>query len=413
VKAAVINDIEADLSAIAGIAAVPTILEVVCSTTGMGFAAVARVTEDRWVACCVRDEIAFGLQPGSELKVETTICNEIRENRQAVIIDHVAEDPVFSRHHTPAIYGFQSYISMPIVLPNGVLFGTLCAIDRRPARLNRPAIIGMFQLFADLIAFHLDANQRLQTSAADLLDIRKSAELREQFIAVLGHDLRNPLASISAGTRLLLKTPLDAESKSIINLMQNSVSRMSGIIDNVLDFARGRMGRGLKLEEEDAEAAGAILTQVIAELRLSHPDRIIDMDIAEMPRMRCDRSRLGQLLSNLLANALTHGAPGRPVRVAAAVHGDTFELSVANEGAEIPPETIKDLFRPFFRGARASQNGLGLGLYIASEIARAHKGSLTVVSSPEETRFTFRMPARSPASPAPLPRAEPAPAALD
>src|SRR5580698_7095351 len=109
------DDFQADIAAVNRIEAVPTILEVVCRITGMRFAAVARVTEDRWIACSVRDEIAFGLVPGGELKVETTICDEIRNNRQAVVIDHVADNPVFSSHHTPAMYGFQSYISMPII----------------------------------------------------------------------------------------------------------------------------------------------------------------------------------------------------------------------------------------------------------------------------------------------------------
>src|ERR1700712_1856309 len=105
------TDLSADIAAVQGIAAVPRILEVVCRTTGMGFAAVARVTEQRWVCCAVRDEIAFGLTPGGELKVETTICHEIRQRHQAVVIDHVAEDEVYRNHHTPAMYGFQSYIS--------------------------------------------------------------------------------------------------------------------------------------------------------------------------------------------------------------------------------------------------------------------------------------------------------------
>src|SRR5471030_1385321 len=98
---------EADIAAVGRIGAVPTILEVVCRTTGMGFAAVARVTEDRWIACSVRDDIAFGLAPGGELKVETTICDEIRQSREAVVIDHVAEDSDYCGHATPALYGFQ------------------------------------------------------------------------------------------------------------------------------------------------------------------------------------------------------------------------------------------------------------------------------------------------------------------
>ena len=203
------SGVEKSVAAIASIEAVPLMLDVVCRTTGMGFAAVARVTEDRWIACRVRDDIQFGLQPGGELKVETTICNEIRASGEPVVIDHVAEDQAFCGHPTPAMYGFQSYISMPIRRPDGAFFGTLCAIDPRPIRLNTPETIGMFKLFADLIGFHLHAQERIAESEAALVDERHLADLREQFIAVLGHDLRNPLASIDAGANLLRRSQLD------------------------------------------------------------------------------------------------------------------------------------------------------------------------------------------------------------
>jgi len=156
-----IADIQADVEAINRIPVVPKILEVICRTTGMGFAAIARVTEDKWVACSVRDEIQFGLVPGSELKLETTICNEIRQSGEAVIIDHVDKDEAFAGHPTPAMYGFQSYISIPIICQDGTFFGTLCAIDPRPAKLNNPATIGMFKLFADLISFHITLVEQL------------------------------------------------------------------------------------------------------------------------------------------------------------------------------------------------------------------------------------------------------------
>ena len=124
------TDIAADIAAAQRIDAVPRILEIVCRSTGMGFATVSRVTDKRWVCCAVRDEIEFGLQPGGELKVETTICHEIRQSHQAVVIDHVAEDEIFAGHRTPAMYGFQSYISVPIALADGTIFGTLCAMIR-------------------------------------------------------------------------------------------------------------------------------------------------------------------------------------------------------------------------------------------------------------------------------------------
>jgi len=125
-------DPESSVEAIRAIDVVPTILDTVCRMTGMGFAAVARVTDERWIACSILDEIAFGLLPGGELDLETTICNEIRDSRQAVVIPDVAADDHYRNHHTPVRYGFRSYISFPILLPGGQFFGTLCAIDPEP-----------------------------------------------------------------------------------------------------------------------------------------------------------------------------------------------------------------------------------------------------------------------------------------
>lgn len=144
-----------DIETVKQIAIVPALLEIICRSTGMRFAAIARVTEDRWIACSVKDDLGFGLKPGGELKVETTLCNEIRANREPIIIDNVAEDEKYAHHHTPRIYGLQSYISFPIVLETGEFFGTLCAIDSKPAQLNNPRVIGMFNLFCELLSFHL------------------------------------------------------------------------------------------------------------------------------------------------------------------------------------------------------------------------------------------------------------------
>jgi signal transduction histidine kinase len=386
------HDFQADIAAVERIAAVPTILDVVCRVTGMRFAAVARVTEERWICCAVKDDIAFGLKPGGELKVETTICNEIRQSREAVAIDHVAESAVYCGHHTPAMYGFQSYISMPIFLDDGRFFGTLCAIDPRPARLDNPETLGMFKLFAELIGKHLDALYRMATSEALLLDERKTSELREQFIAVLGHDLRNPLASLSSGVHLFLKARSPEKAAEIGAMMQSSVQRMARLIDNVMDLARGRLGGGLtlNLREEDL---GPVLNQVLAEIRTSHPDRPIDASISVPDRIKCDAIRVGQLFSNLLGNAVAHGSAGAPIAVRASTRDGRFELSVTNAGPPIPEEAKRQLFQPFYRAAvRPALEGLGLGLYIVSEIARAHGGTVSVDSSASETRFTFNMP---------------------
>jgi signal transduction histidine kinase len=385
-------DFQADIEAVERIAAVRTILDVVCRVTGMGFAAVARVTENRWICCAVKDDIEFGVKPGGELKVETTICNEIRQSREAVAIDNVAESALYCGHHTPAMYGFQSYISMPILLQDGRFFGTLCAIDPRPARLNNPEIIGMFQLFAELIGTHLHAMDRVAASEALLLDERKTSELREQFIAVLGHDLRNPLASLSSGVRLFLKASSPEKAAEIAAIMQSSVQRMARLIDNVMDLARGRLGGGLTLDLRN-ENLEPVLNQVLAEIRTSHPDKPFEAAIAVPDRVKCDPGRIAQLFSNLLGNAVAHGSPAAPIGARAVTRDGQFELSVTNAGPPIPDAARERLFQPFYRAAaRPAREGLGLGLYIVSEIARAHGGAVNVESAGDETRFTFTMP---------------------
>jgi signal transduction histidine kinase len=282
---------------------------------------------------------------------------------------------------------------MPIYRPDGRFFGTLCAIDPKPARVNTPATIGMFKLFADLIGFHLDVQERLIASEKALLDERETAKLREQFIAVLGHDLRNPLASIDAGAKLLRNTPLSQKAMRIVDLVEASASRMAGLIDNVLDFARGRLGGGFSVTRTVDPDLEAMLEQTVAEMRAVWPDRTVQSRFALNGPVACDSARIAQLLSNLLANAFTHGDPDGAVRVEAASGERGLEISVANSGAPIPASILENLFQPFSRAsARAGQEGLGLGLYIASEIARAHDGSLSVASAMGETRFTFRMP---------------------
>jgi signal transduction histidine kinase len=394
------REFESDLAAIQNIDSIPHILDVVCSVTGMGFAAVARVTRERWVALAVRDQIKFGLTPGGELKVATTICSEIRDAGTAVVIDEVAKDEIYCSHPTPKLYGFQSYISVPIMLRNGRFYGTLCAIDPKPHRLNTPEMLAMFKLFAELIALQLDSQDQiaatraeLASSEADLLDVRNTAQLREEFIAVLGHDLRNPIASVDAGVFLLLKQESDAAKRKILQLMRGSVVRMIGLVENLMDFARGRLGDGIFLDKKNAAPLAPVLEQIVSELRGVYPDRSLQTHIALNAPIDCDPRRVGQLLSNLLGNALTHGSAEKPVVVRASTAGGTFELSVSNAGSPIPADVVGNLFQPFYRGAaRPSQQGLGLGLYIASQIAQAHGGTLTVASTPEETRFTFRMP---------------------
>jgi hypothetical protein len=200
----------------------------------------------------------------------------------------------------------------------------------------------MFRLFADLIGIHLDTARRLVTVDASLLDAQAATELREQFAAVLGHDLRNPLASILTGTALLRTTPLEDKAQTVVGRMEKSARRMSALIDDVMDLARVRLGEGITLMHSD-ETLEPTLRQVIDELRAAHPNRMVEADFAMSRPVHGDRERIARLLSNLLGNALAYSPPDTPVRVSARTT-DTFELIVTNHGPTIPSATRERLF---------------------------------------------------------------------
>ena len=385
--------IAADVAAIERIDAVPTILQAVSHTTGLRFVAVARVTDEQWTACAVHDHIDFGLKPGSALLLETTLCNEIRRSGEPLAISQASADPQFSDHPAPALYGFESYISVPIVCQGDRFFGTLCALDREPAKLDDPKLLTTLQLFAQLIAMQLDSQERSAWTDEELRAALEMARLREHFIAVLGHDLRNPLQAIDMAADLMQLESADPGVERNVVHIRNSVKRMINLIDHLLDFARGRMGGGIPVASTEVGNLAAELGHVIQESRLVHPQRVIEARIALDQPVRCDAPRIGQLLDNLLANAMRHGATGQPVHVDARCEGRVLELSVHNGGVTIPPKKMEQLFRPFTRTIEdAPGPGLGLGLYIAAEIAKAHRGTLVATSTEAEgTRFVFTM----------------------
>lgn len=386
------QDLAADIAAIQSISSVPTILEAVSALTGLRFVCIARVTGNSWTSCAVLDELGFGLKVGGELDVTTTLCEEVRDTRRAVIIDDVRCDPVYKEHRTPRLYGFRSDISIPVFRPGGAYFGTLCALDPEPARLKGKATHASMSLFAQLITKHMETERMLHESAAALLDERETSELREQFIAVLGHDLRSPLGSILLGAELLEAESLSPKAGSVVARMRRSAQRMAALVNDVMDFTRGRMGGGIAVTLRREPALQGPLMQVVEELRSAFPERAIEVDFRLDASVYCDVARIQQMLSNLLKNALVYGAPDVAVRVHATSHDGMFELSVANGGEAMAPGTIEQLFKPFWRAAgQAANEGLGLGLFIVWEIARSHGGRLDVNSSSEETRFTFRM----------------------
>ncbi|RON12698.1 GAF domain-containing sensor histidine kinase [Pseudomonas frederiksbergensis] len=386
----------ADVATISRISAVPAILQVISELTGLRFAAVARVIENTWTACAVLDRLGFGLQVGDELDLVSTLSNEIRQGHHSMVIDKASEDPLYRNHLMPQTYQFESYIAVPILRTDGRFFGTICALDPDPAPLKSSTILSTMESFARMLALQIEADENLQRTEAALIKERQTAELREQFIAVLGHDLRNPLFAISAGAEMLLRKLSDPANEQRARHILTSARRATKLVEDVLDFARGSLGRGIPVNIEPCPDLADALRHVISEIQSIYPKRIIQSSIGDLSNVHCDRERVAQLLSNLLANAVVHGDPDSPIEVSAQVEDGHFELSVKNQGL-IAEDALPHLFQPYSKPAGAiPQAGLGLGLYIASQIAQSHGGKLEVVSTEQQgTTFTFSLPSRT------------------
>ena len=382
-----------DVALVQSITAVPTIMRVIAESTGLRFVCVARVTKDSWTTCAVLDALGYNLAPGDELVLSSTLCDAVRTRQTAIIIDSVAASDLYRDHPTPKQYGFDSYFSVPLYWQDGRFFGTLCGLDPEPNSLTTQKVRDSLQLYAELISLQLETGKRMMATEGALLAERETAELREQFIAVLGHDLRTPLASIVNGAELIkLMAPGDKASK-VAQRIARSGHRIGSLVDDLMDFARGRLGGGIPLALVATSELGAQLNHAVAELESSHPGRVIHSDIELNCELTCDPQRLTQLLSNLLINALTHGDAQQPIRVSGHCRDGQLLLAVANRGQPIAPATLERLFHPFWRGNHSNPGaaGLGLGLYIASQIARSHHGELNVSSTAEGTVFSFRM----------------------
>ena len=391
------SNLMADVAMIQSMKTIPTILDAVASITGLRFVCVSRVTSDKWVTCAVLDQLNFGLAPGAELDISTTFCEKVCGTGNAIIINNVSEDPVFRDHPIPKMYGFESYISIPIVQKNGEFFGTLCGLDLAPLDLNNTATVSSMEMFAELISHQLASEKSLAETQRALKHERETAEFREQFIAVLGHDIRNPLNAILTATQML-KTKKEIEPKvaSMIQLIHNSADRISGIVNDVVDLTRGKMGGGIAVQLSYENDLSETFNHVISELLIDYPSRAIVADVEANVDLYCDRGRLGQLLSNLVKNALIHGDTSTPINVVTKTSDGLFHLSVTNGGPTLSQDTIKNLFKAFWRASNSlSTEGLGLGLFIVSEIARSHNGTINVYSANGSTTFTLTIKNRN------------------
>jgi signal transduction histidine kinase len=241
---------------------------------------------------------------------------------------------------------------------------------------------------------------QLYKQRQDLLD---TLRVNETFTAVVGHDLKNPLHAMLAGTELLAATTLEPRTRKTAERLKTTARRMARMIDDIFDLSRARLGGGIPIESQPVDLV-AIVRRVIGDQETTSPERVFRFQNGGSGEGDWDGARLEQVASNLIGNAVRHGAPDTAIDVgldgcdAAAV-----TLSVHN-GGRIAPDVRQHLFDPFRAGRsnRARGEGLGLGLYIVHQIVLAHGGSIEVCSNElEGTTFIVRLPRSR--TPPPLP----------
>jgi signal transduction histidine kinase len=228
-------------------------------------------------------------------------------------------------------------------------------------------------------------------------ELQKALAFREQLMGILGHDLRNPLSAVTAATGLLRRrADLSQPARDHVERIDRAARRMAELIRTLLDLTQLRFHGHLPVSPAPTDL-GEVARQIVEELRGAEPERTIELEIRGDTRGTWDPARLGEVISNLVGNALVHGAPDQPVQVILDDGGDDgVTLRVHNGGPPITPELSAQLFEPFRRGdsdGAARSGGLGLGLYIVRQIVLAHDGEISVDSSPSRgTTFTVRLP---------------------
>lgn len=235
---------------------------------------------------------------------------------------------------------------------------------------------------------------------------QKLEEYRDQFLAVLGHDLRNPLGAIKMSAGFLARSEgLDERHGKAAWRIVSAAERMERMVSDLLDLTRTRLGQGIPISKGRVDLA-AVCRRAVDELHAFHPERTLLLECEGDLSGEWDQDRLAQIVSNLVGNALQHGNATGAVTVRAASEGEGVVLAVHNLGPAIPATSLKTIFDPMVRSSTGRDyagqaRSLGLGLFIVRELVDAHAGTVSVVSTETTgTTFTVRLPRRNPATPA-------------
>ncbi|MFL5263844.1 MAG: ATP-binding protein, partial [Anaeromyxobacteraceae bacterium] len=293
------------------------------------------------------------------------------------------------------------WLAVPLCL-DGVLSGTLSVTLASPIEDDArvPLLRVLEQCGRALSRARLAESERAARRAAEAaeLETRRLGKLQEEFVAVVGHDLRTPLSAIQLTVKTLFAglTPTEAQARKVGRVF-NCVDRITEILHTLRDFSQARLAGGIPLATDRVDA-GRLAQRAVAEAEAAHPGRAFEVSLEGDLAITADGGRLLQVLANLLGNAVQHGSPDRSVTVGVRGEGAAIVIDVHNDGPPIPPALLPSLFEPFRQGdasrAHAGTTGsMGLGLFIVQEVVHAHGGMVSVDSRAERgTTFTAVIP---------------------
>ena len=387
-----------DIAFLSHTEAIQHILRVLAYTTGLRISLVARVTEDSWTCCAVLDEANFGLKPGDQLEVNTTFCNVVRTTNAPVLINQAKIHPFFGSHIAVSMYNVENYIAVPLTLRDGRYFGVLCALDVVPfeANLNENNVT-IFNLLSQLVAYEMEAEAERHTKQAEINTLN-------DIITIAAHDLRQPLTALQLrahlATRHARREKVSPELTTMLDNLVTDVRKATHLTDILLDVGRIESGNFV-LETSGVELAHLISTAV-AEQKVATPAADFKLEIPSELNIRGDETRLGQVVRNLLDNAIKY-SPGSKKTVdvrLSSLPNDTVFLQVRDYGMGVEEADLQNLFKRQFRTQQAQAAGIkgsGFGLYITQKIVEAHQGRIWAdLPSGGGLRFNITLPVAGP-----------------
>lgn len=436
-------NIQQDIQTVQEIPIIPSMLDSLCSTLGLGWAAISRVTENKWVACSVKDDLGYNLGPGDEIPFENTFCKDVRNSGQLVVMDDATTDEQYKDHPIPAMFGFRSYLSFPIVLPDGTFFGTLCGLDPEPRKMNNPTVRGMFKLYSELIAFHLQNHketskgndplnkdlplkERLEaqkkfTRTLETKVISITQELVKQniimdrmredlrkFTSISSHQLQEPLRKMQVISSLIEEKEaerLSPQSKHYFRRIKRSAQQMRDLVTALFTYSQMAFQQG----HFKSTSLDDLLKTPLETLKEEIESKNAEVKIRSSIDLNVNQEQFQLLLELMLDNSLKFSHPERTPEIVVEgkgishdfnshslrVHGKGYKhITIQDNGIGFDPNLGDELFKLFQTLPGSEQNGSGAGLAVVKKVVENHHGFIKAHGDPGKgAQFDIYIPA--------------------